>query len=224
MRRLDVIRCEGNESFWGSGELRQADDGLEIIYSSHLSAERRRFTIAHELGHAVLTRTGPGFPRSGREVERICDLFATEVLLPRASFLEHASGPAHVNRVFELARLFKTSIAATARRYSDLKQVSLFEIEDGKFVRSRGRINPQRSLIMDSAVQDAVDQAARGQAGEALVLLRRESLVREIVLQWKPFATRGRALFLFISPAVQPSPGPVVIASSSSEPASDLNL
>jgi hypothetical protein len=208
MGRLDVVRCEAEESFWGSGELRQANDGLEIVYSSHLSPPRRRFTIAHELGHAVLARTGPRFPRSGREVERICDMFATEVLLPRAPFIEHASGAPHVEKVFELARLFKTSIAATARRYADLKQVSLFEIEDGKFVRSNGRINPQRSLIMDGSARIAIDQASRGQAGESLVLLRRDNFVREVLLQWKPFATPGRALFLFSSPPSPESLGP----------------
>jgi hypothetical protein len=206
---LNVVRCKADEPFWGSGELRQADDGLEIVYSSHLSPERRRFTIAHELGHAVLARTGSRFPRAGREVERICDMFATEVLLPRGSFLEHASGAPDVEKVFELARLFKTSIAATARRYAELKQVSLFETEDGKFVRSSGRINPARSLIMDDAARHAVSEAARGQCGEAVVFLRRESLVREMILQWKPFAKPGRALFLFISPSVEHSVGSV---------------
>ncbi len=198
MRRLDVVRCRADKSLWGSGELRQADDGLEIIYSPGLSPERRRFTIAHELGHAALARTGPRFLRAGREVERICDMFATEVLLPRASFLEQAGGPIHVDKVFELAGLFKTSIAATARRYAELKKVSLFEIEDGKFVRPCGRINPIRSLIMDDAVRSAIDEASSGQAGETLVFLRHQALAREVNLQWKPFASRGRALFLFL--------------------------
>ena len=201
MPRLGIVRCEADKDFWGSGELRQADDGLEIIYSSHLSPERRRFTIAHELGHAVLAKTGPRFPRTGREVERICDMFAAEVLFPRASFMEHSIGPVNVNKVFELAKLFKTSIAATARRYSELKQVSLFEIDDGKIARPNGPINPRRTLVMDNSVRTAIDQAARGQAGEALVFLRRESVVREIILQWKPFATPGRALFV-LSPAM----------------------
>ena len=204
MPRLGIVRCEADEDFWGSGELRQADDGLEIIYSSHLSPEAAPVYNRSRTRPCSPRQTGPRFPRTGREVERICDMFAAEVLFPRASFMEHSIGPVNVNKVFELAKLFKTSIAATARRYAELNQVSLFEIDDGKIARPNGPINPKRSLVMDSSVRTAIEQAARGQAGEALVFLQRESVVREIILQWKPFATPGRALFV-LSPAMFPN-------------------
>src|SRR5579863_2710476 len=51
----------------GSGELRRDGPSYRIFYSKYLRQEARRFTIAHEMAHAVLESTGPGVPRSGRE-------------------------------------------------------------------------------------------------------------------------------------------------------------
>src|SRR5205809_8127944 len=41
-----------------SGELRRRNGDFQIAYSSSLSLPRRRFTIAHELGHAIMELTG----------------------------------------------------------------------------------------------------------------------------------------------------------------------
>src|SRR5262249_44160125 len=69
-----------------SGQLRRGANGFTIAYSVHLSQSRKRFTIAHEIGHAILEGTGPGSPRFGSELERICDMLATELLMPRKIF------------------------------------------------------------------------------------------------------------------------------------------
>ena len=57
-----------------TGELRRDDDGLSVIYASGLDRGRRRFTIAHELGHAFFEATGANTPRRGEELERISRL------------------------------------------------------------------------------------------------------------------------------------------------------
>jgi hypothetical protein len=69
-----------------SGELRREASALVLAYSTHLSGGRRRFTIAHELGHALLVREGLKLPHRGDEVERVCDLLASEILMPQSHF------------------------------------------------------------------------------------------------------------------------------------------
>src|SRR5690606_8603385 len=50
-----------------------------IFLSGGGTAERRRFTVAHELGHLVLHRHGA---LAGREAEREADAFAGALLVP----------------------------------------------------------------------------------------------------------------------------------------------
>src|SRR5256885_9262960 len=69
-----------------SGELDRKRDGTTVVYSRHLSPSRRRFTIAHELAHGMFDQPGRRFPRTGKELERLCDMIATELLMPRTCF------------------------------------------------------------------------------------------------------------------------------------------
>ena len=100
----------------GSGELRKDGDGLRVFYSNYLSVERRRFTIAHEMGHAVLERTGTHVPRYGKELERLCDMFAVELLMPKERFVQHTHGEVSTQRILDLARQFRS--ASTSGRRS----------------------------------------------------------------------------------------------------------
>src|SRR5258708_34484801 len=64
--------------------------GAEIVVNEKDPEERRRFTIAHELGHWVLGlicekkfgefKQPPGVPRA--TLEKWCDAFATSLLMP----------------------------------------------------------------------------------------------------------------------------------------------
>jgi hypothetical protein len=55
-----------DESLAGSGELRRLKNGFQIVCSADLDAGRRRFTIAHEIGHVVLPSCGTNRLRSFR--------------------------------------------------------------------------------------------------------------------------------------------------------------
>lgn len=81
------------EDLDGSGYLLPVGElGAEILVNSRDPADRKRFTVAHELGHWVLGmalkrkqgsfRQPTSVPRT--TVERWCDSFATNVLMPRA--------------------------------------------------------------------------------------------------------------------------------------------
>jgi len=116
-----------------SGELRRNGEGYDIVYSSHLSTERKRFTIAHELGHALLETSGKGAPKHGVELERICDKFAAEILMPTQHFRASCGKIPSVEKVVHLANLYQTSLSATAIRCAELFKATVFEV-NGDFV------------------------------------------------------------------------------------------
>ena len=121
-----------------SGELRRDTHGLKIVYSSYLSAPRRRFTIAHEIAHAIFESSGPGCPRVGKELERLCDMLATEMLMPSDVFLQWVGTKISVQKLFERAAVFKTSLSATAIRLAELCGISTFEAEEESILWSYG--------------------------------------------------------------------------------------
>lgn len=92
---------------------------------------RQRFTVAHEIGHHLLTRGKitsdrviflDGAETSKSTMERACDRFAALLLMPEEIFRvyhkELAGNPEH--RVAILADRFGVSVAAVRRRLRDL--------------------------------------------------------------------------------------------------------
>lgn len=79
-----------------SGRTFRDDTGWHIWLDEQASYRRNRFTLAHELGHLVIGQTaqlsGLSFVRN--KVERWCDHFAAELLMPRA-FLHDQQLPKH---------------------------------------------------------------------------------------------------------------------------------
>ena len=136
-----------------SGELRRNGKGFRLIYSSYLSPTQRRFTIAHEIGHAIFENSGPNCPRRGKELERICDMIAAELLMPEPLFLEMAGSEASAATVVELATSFQTSLAATGIRYAKLKGVSVFQIDDQRVIWGSGVI--REGCITESRLFDS---------------------------------------------------------------------
>ena len=191
--RLNVTSVEPIRCLPTSGELRKRDDGFVIVYSSSLSPARRRFTIAHELGHAVFESTGPNCPRYGRELERICDLLAAELLMPREVFVAQAGNNLHPGQVLRLARDFGTSVMATALRCQQLLGVSVFQVEAARVSWGYGKIRRERDLQADAyGFQDAITRAMRGDMGERMVFVKQ----RDFRLQWVCLRGEHRALFV----------------------------
>ena len=194
--RLNVTSVEPIRGLPISGELRKRGDGFVIVYSSSLSPGRRRFTIAHELGHAVFESTGPNCPRYGRELERICDMLAAEFLMPREVFVARAGKSLHPGRVLMLARDFGTSVMATALRCQQLLRVSVFQVEAARVSWGYGTIRRDHDLQADAdGFQDAITRAMRGDIGERMVFVKQ----RDFRLQWVCLQGEHRALFVLQS-------------------------
>jgi hypothetical protein len=91
---------------------------------------RRRFTIAHEIGHYVhpdqqeaISPCGSGVIGLGGTVslaERQANQFAAEILMPRHVFARRATEQASLNLIRELALTLGTSMTATACRLAEL--------------------------------------------------------------------------------------------------------
>ncbi len=105
-------------------------DGYKIILrktDSHGGLTRQRFSFAHEMGHLLLKSVGySSRPTQGsqhreknsyNEEERLCDQIAAEILMPRVAFTADAAEAGwSLSSLDLLARMYGTSIPATARR------------------------------------------------------------------------------------------------------------
>jgi hypothetical protein len=177
-----------------SGELRPGVDGFTIVHSKYLSPGRRRFTIAHELGHALLATTGRNYPHSGKEVERLCDMLAAEMLMPQEAFVRALPPEIDLSTILELASTFKTSWWAAAIRCANFKKISVFEADSRKVRWSSGlvRIGPVSTL--DSELQHIVKSATGGASGRETIHLTTGSTVRRWIVDFSPIGDRARVL------------------------------
>jgi len=190
--RLNVRSFEPVEELPLAGELRADGNQFVINYSATLSEGRKRFTIAHELGHAVIEGTGRNCPRLGRELERICDMLASEFLMPRDTFLSRAGADVSPEQVYELAREFRTSVMATALRCRQLFGISVFHVENAQLTWGYGAIRRQQDLRLSSAeLEAAVSRAMKGESGEQHITIGRSNYS----LQWTCSRGQRRALF-----------------------------
>ena len=79
---IKVLETEAPLSFDGLSAVVNDDTRVVVLNSSH-SPERRRFTACHELGHLVLAFDSS---LSEKEEEKLCHVFASELLLPESVF------------------------------------------------------------------------------------------------------------------------------------------
>jgi hypothetical protein len=149
-----------------AGELRRSGKEFNLVYSSYLKPMQRRFTIAHEMGHAIFEKSGPNCPRHGDELERLCDMLATEILLPSHIFPEALDEELTPKKIFDLSRLFKTSLSATAIRCAQFRKISVFEVEDktvvwGYGIVKKGPVNKLEDslkIILDKVIAENLEQ------------------------------------------------------------------
>ncbi len=114
--------------------------GFAILVNSDTTPGRRRFTIAHELAHALFHGDRPyiGFARRPEAAERFADLFAAEFLVPTASLRSVAERLGYervidIEVVVHLQRYFNVSYATMLSR---LKAASLLKEEDRERLRN----------------------------------------------------------------------------------------
>jgi hypothetical protein len=106
-----------------------AGAGIIRIRNDIKQIERRRFVIAHEIGHCILHKVGSVTPCSEGDLFRYEDgnreaeanWFVAELLMPGRLFAPHCDVPEpRFDAVKRIAALFQTTLTATAIRFVQL--------------------------------------------------------------------------------------------------------
>lgn len=108
------------------GRLEHTPYHVRILLQQDASYPRKRFTLAHELGHVVLTDPDSFVvarryrPRADQE-ERFCDAFAAALLLPRAWVEQRwATAQRSLRVVRAMSDTAHVSLAASAIRLNEI--------------------------------------------------------------------------------------------------------
>lgn len=104
----------------------QDRDGRRFsFYDPTLNEGRVNFSIAHEIAHTFFPNSGNGArfrnlhaedSKEANELERLCDLGASELLMPQEEFLDATRGEMGLHLVAQLASRFGSSFEATVFR------------------------------------------------------------------------------------------------------------
>ena len=142
---MGVVVVEGPLDSADARLVRKGERGLIRIKQDIPEPGRKRFAIAHELGHWVLHRTVSqilactnedmlsAYKASPPELE--ASYFASALIMPEDVFTKRIEGTVPTAKVLSaLAEEFQTSLTATALRYVDLRNdyCALVVSENGK--------------------------------------------------------------------------------------------
>jgi Zn-dependent peptidase ImmA (M78 family) len=112
--------------------IRKGNLGIITVNSRIPEEGRKRFAIAHELGHFELhsasqlvfcTEQDMLFWNESKTEELQANEFAAEILMPEGIFREYVkAGPPNMDKIKEVAKEFRTTLTATALRYVQLSK------------------------------------------------------------------------------------------------------
>ncbi|WP_407681244.1 ImmA/IrrE family metallo-endopeptidase [Pseudarthrobacter equi] len=125
-------RYKADGSLEDHGRLSVREKRWRIEVPWELSTERRRFSIAHEIGHILLFDAVAENPQlvqqlRGRElwarVERLCNIGAANLLMPAATYRAAVDPLLPPNRrtISAMAARFQVSLSAVARRIAEVQ-------------------------------------------------------------------------------------------------------
>lgn len=108
------------------GQLLELDDGTyEVILSNNVPHTRKRFTLAHEIGHILVALDSRGEVACGDgPTEELCNSVAAELLLPRRFLSEALSDKVDVSTIRQIATRFQCSLEATGWRILNVGAVT----------------------------------------------------------------------------------------------------
>jgi hypothetical protein len=145
MRKLGVVQCDDDDMLY-DGELRLVHDRRVAFVRTGQYSRRERFTIAHELGHASLHVLDPSLDQGEPRVERVCNLFAGELLMPTRLVRDIWTKQSDANAIVVLAGRTGSSLSASCVRITECLDVTTGLVSpDGKIMEPYGDI-PVREL------------------------------------------------------------------------------
>lgn len=101
-----------------------------ILIADRVSTERQRFTMAHELGHAVMHGAPVEEAKEMDRREKEADSFAAEFLLPAIQLRREWPAAVQLERLIDLKRRWGVSLSALIRRAADADLLSERDFRD----------------------------------------------------------------------------------------------
>lgn len=212
------------------------DDGeWAVFYNADASRERRRFTVAHELGHFVLHRNRsssfkcePGSVYSGSEnlvvMEREANRFASNLLMPGDLFGQAINGSRtriDLHFLSDLAKQFEVSFEALCIRFiefTDQRAILVcwdngfldYECRSSKARLTRARIHrlddPQEPLPGTLAADSDIAQEWKGVEMSAAIWCQEEAPPMKLREFKHSYTARDRVLSLLLLESAEPRP------------------
>lgn len=122
---IKVISTEAPESFDGVSGIVNRKDYIVVLNSNREHIERRRFTALHELGHLLYNKRFSA-DLTPRDKEKLCDAFASEMLLPSSVLLSMFKSGDKISssELRQLQMMYGISIDAIMYRLKKLNLIS----------------------------------------------------------------------------------------------------
>ena len=202
-----------------------------IAYNGKARPERRRFTIAHELGHFILHRSQqPSFNCDSqsvhtgidglRQIEREADEFAGNLLMPGDLLRDWISNQRiDLHVLSAIAKRFRVSFEALCIRFIRItKQRAIlvywdngfvkYEWRSGSAVRTRARIrrnaDPQEPMSGTLAADTSIDQEWDGTEMSAAIWCPEEAAHMKLWEFKHSYSARDRILTLLLLEDAEP--------------------
>jgi hypothetical protein len=196
------------------GDLFERDGQLIVRLDAAAPLGRRRFTLAHEIGHLLLVPVA-GFPKDSsacgedRELERLCDVAATELLLPESHVSAYFSNhPRSARSIVHLAEQFQVSIQAASIRTVELMPWC-YCVGFAEVVHSKSRLqvawsfgDHRESLDDPDIAVVAARSCQSGDVGTWNSFVGFGGTARRVNVQVVPIGSKSRVLILLRSPIV----------------------
>jgi Zn-dependent peptidase ImmA (M78 family) len=188
LRVTPAIKSVQRVSLPTDGMLAPIGDDMVVFVNSRHSAERQRFTIAHEIAHAILE---PGSlahrqisPSPDKALENRCDHLASLMLMPDPQFTNELRRlKPSIATVQKLSRSFFTSIQATALRVIDSASEPLVLLvsafSDGKSGR-RLRVKWFKYARLEDGASQFIPKNASVNISSALTAYQTPGILSEI--------------------------------------------
>lgn len=143
-----------------------------FMLNSRTSADRRRFTLAHELGHAVMHQ----LPTEDQESE--ADRFASELLMPSNSIRDELTG-LDLPKLVALKPRWGVSMAALIRKARDVGSITDHDYKQLNIALSTAGYRTNEPVPLDDELPRLVDNAVRHRLadGEHLAGLAAKALM-----------------------------------------------
>lgn len=122
---IKVIYTDAAEGFDGVSGVVNGTHYIIVLNANKKHIERRRLTAVHELGH-LLFNEALGYGLTGREKERLCNAFASELLLPEERIMQYFGGKPKIEfkEVIALGEAYGISADAIVHKMHDMDIVS----------------------------------------------------------------------------------------------------